>query len=109
MVWLIFLYLGSNNDMCAEGLNGRLPNQDLVTSLHYVASSNSPVIMYDHLDSRDAPDRRDELDPIPLWVPKVMRDMPDLRTYAYRAMNLLRHVGYQARGRASGVHGLFHQ
>ncbi|TFK76331.1 Gaa1-domain-containing protein [Pluteus cervinus] len=92
-----------------EGLNGRLPNQDLVTSLYYVASSNSPVIMYDHLDSRDVPDRRDELDPIPLWVPRVMRDMPDVRAYAYRAMNLLRHIGYQARGRASGVHGLFHQ
>ncbi|KAF8892461.1 Gaa1-like protein [Infundibulicybe gibba] len=94
-----------------EGLNGRLPNQDLLNSFVSIArfTGGVPVVVYDHLDPRDHPVARDQLENIPLWVPRALRDHPDVREYAHRAKNVLRHVAYQARGQASGVHGLFHQ
>ena len=66
------------------------------------------MVVYDHLDPREYPDRR-ELDVIPSWVPNLIRDNPEVQGYVYQAKNVFRHVGYQARGKPSGVHGLFHQ
>ncbi|KAF5373639.1 hypothetical protein D9758_000664 [Tetrapyrgos nigripes] len=93
-----------------EGLNGRLPNQDLMNSFHVISSRMGvPVILYDHLDPRNIPERRHELDWLPGWLPKALRDHSDVRAYAYNALNVWRHIKYQASGRGSGVHGLFHQ
>ncbi|KAJ6525651.1 Gaa1-domain-containing protein [Mycena capillaripes] len=83
-----------------EGINGRLPNQDLLNSFHYISkwTGGVPVLIYDHLDSQND---------IPSWVPGAFHE--DFRAYSYRSKNVFRHIGYQARGRGSGVHGLFHQ
>ncbi|KAH8826974.1 Gaa1-domain-containing protein [Flagelloscypha sp. PMI_526] len=68
-----------------------------------------PVTLYDHLDFRDHSDRP-ELELLSSWIPEGIRRHPEVQTYAYHARNILRHVfSYQARGRPSGVHGLFHQ
>ncbi|KAJ7905719.1 Gaa1-domain-containing protein [Mycena olivaceomarginata] len=58
-----------------EGINGRLPNQDLLNSFHHISNQ------------------------IPSWIPGNFHQ--ELREYKYRSKN--------ARGRGSGVHGLFHQ
>jgi glycosylphosphatidylinositol transamidase len=94
-----------------EGLNGRLPNQDLLNSFHHISryTGGVPITVYDHLDPREFPGRNEEFETISRWIPGLLQDQPDLRTYAYQARNVLRHMGYQAHGRASGVHGLFHQ
>lgn len=90
-----------------EGLNGRLPNQDLINSLRIIAEHtvDVPVIVYDHLDPRESPD----LDIISRWVPAIVRNNRAVKQYAFNARNVLRHVGYEARGGGSGVHGLLHQ
>ena len=67
------------------------------------------MVLYDHVDPRENPQREAELSNIPLWVPESVRKLPFVKEYAYRAKNVLRHVGFQARGRASGVHGLLHR
>ncbi|KAF9265553.1 Gaa1-domain-containing protein [Marasmius fiardii PR-910] len=92
-----------------EGLNGRLPNQDLLNSFQRIAQYRSgvPVTLYDHLDPRDYPSIRNDI--LPQWMPRSFRDNHDLLVYANQARNVLRHVQYQASGRGSGVHGLFHQ
>ncbi|KAJ7510073.1 Gaa1-like protein [Mycena galericulata] len=84
-----------------EGINGRLPNQDLLNSFHHISkwTGGVPVLVYDHLDSPQSG--------IPSWIPSAFHD--EIRTYIYQSKNVLRHVGYQARGSGSGVHGLFHQ
>lgn len=84
-----------------EGLNGRLPNQDLINSFQLISrfTGGVPVFVYDHSDSRE----------LPVWLPGVLEHVNGINEYAYRAKNILRHVGYQARGKASGVHGLLHQ
>ncbi|KAF7338129.1 hypothetical protein MVEN_02037700 [Mycena venus] len=84
-----------------EGINGRLPNQDLLNSFHHISkwTGGVPVLLYDHLDSPQSD--------IPSWIPSNFHQ--EIREYRYRAKNVLRHIGYQARGRGSGVHGLFHQ
>lgn len=93
-----------------EGVNGRLSNQDLVNSFERIArSSGVPTVLYDHIDWRDSVANRAELEIIPPWAPSFLRDNHDAQTYAFQAKNVLRHVGYQARGQPSGVHGLFHQ
>ncbi|KAK7467268.1 Glycosyl phosphatidyl inositol protein transamidase complex subunit [Stygiomarasmius scandens] len=93
-----------------EGLNGRLPNQDLMNSFHVICSRMGiPVVLYDHLDPRTYPDRRNELDWLPEWMPSALRDDSEVRAYAYNARNIRRHLAHQASGRGSGVHGLFHQ
>ncbi|KAG7092639.1 hypothetical protein E1B28_008980 [Marasmius oreades] len=100
-----FSHLG----MFHEGLNGRLPNQDLLNSFQRIAQYRAgvPVIIYDHLDPRDYPELRNDI--LPQWIPGFLRDDHDLITYAYQARNVYRHFRYQASGRGSGVHGLFHQ
>ncbi|KAI0064485.1 Gaa1-domain-containing protein [Artomyces pyxidatus] len=94
-----------------EGLNGRLPNQDLINSFRLIShhTGGVPVLLYDHHDPSDFPGRQDILKIFPAWTPKRVTDNKDVMEYGYRAKNILRHVGYQARGRASGVHGLLHQ
>ena len=65
-------------------------------------------MVYDHLDPRVHPDGRD-LSNVIDWIPKAIREHAEVQGYAYQAKNLLRHLKYQACGRPSGVHGLFHQ
>ncbi|KAJ3787413.1 Gaa1-like protein [Lentinula aff. detonsa] len=82
-----------------EGLNGRLPNQDLLNSFQHISRRTGvPVVLYDHKDELDLG-----------WLPDNIRNHPEIKTYAAQARNLWRHVRYQASGRGSGVHGLFHQ
>ncbi|KAI0086173.1 Gaa1-domain-containing protein [Irpex rosettiformis] len=92
-----------------EGLNGRLPNQDLLNSFQKISlyTGGVPVTVYDHYERGEFPDR--DLADIPWWVPHAAMNIEAVKEYVYRAKNIMRHVGYQARGRASGVHGLMHQ
>lgn len=94
-----------------EGLNGRLPNQDLLNSFQRISryTGGIPVVVYDHIDPRDNPEKKDEIEYMPSWFPEIVRTNPAVEAYAYQAKNVVRHIGYQARGRASGVHGLLHQ
>lgn len=91
-----------------EGLNGRLPNQDLLNSFHIISRNTGgvPVLLYDNVDPSDS-NWQDP--PLVSWLPSVLRDNQRVKNYAYRARNLLRHVSYQARGHPSGIHGLLHQ
>ncbi|GLB34825.1 putative gpi-anchor transamidase [Lyophyllum shimeji] len=88
-----------------EGLNGRLPNQDLLNAFQRIARYQVPVVLYDHLEVHDQPDSS----VLPWFIPSILRKDSEVQTYAYQARNVIRHVGYQARGRPSGVHGLYHQ
>ncbi|KAE9409536.1 Gaa1-domain-containing protein [Gymnopus androsaceus JB14] len=83
-----------------EGVNGRLPNQDLINSFQHIARRTGvPVVLYDH---KDEPEQLS-------WLPEAIRNHHEIKTYAAQARNLWRNVGYQASGRGSGVHGLFHK
>ncbi|KAF8969844.1 Gaa1-like protein [Flammula alnicola] len=90
-----------------EGLNGRLPNQDLINSVDRIARyyAHVPVVLYDHLDPREEP----SVNKAPSWIAEAIYNVPDIKSYIYQARNVIRHLGYQANGRGSGVHGLFHQ
>ncbi|KAL1717464.1 Gaa1-like protein [Schizophyllum commune] len=108
-----------------EGLNGRLPNQDLLNSIFRIARNTVgvPVVLYDYKDTFRFEQWTIELTSedsllgrlgLAKWemknlVPKSIRLDPAARAYATKARHILRHFGYQARGRASGVHGLLHQ
>ena len=98
----------SPNATSAEGLNGRLPNQDLLNSVSLISrhTGGVPVLVHDHKDPRDTPG---EPSLIPSWVPDALKSNKDVLEYSVRARNIVRHMNYQARGVASGVHGLFHQ
>lgn len=99
----------SGHLLCLEGLNGRLPNQDLINSFQLISkhSGGVPITVYDHFDSQEFPASQTNF--VPPWVPGIVRNNEEVKEYFYRAHNILRHVGYQARGCASGVHGLLHQ
>ncbi|KIP12246.1 hypothetical protein PHLGIDRAFT_21074 [Phlebiopsis gigantea 11061_1 CR5-6] len=92
-----------------EGLNGRLPNQDLINSVQRIAqyTGGVPMLVYDHKGYNELPNQESAF--LPRWLPDGLRQTPEAQEYAYRAENVVRHVGFQARGRASGVHGLLHQ
>jgi len=94
-----------------EGINGRLPNQDLINSFQVISryTGGVPVILYDHLDPQDFPTRRHELSGVPAWFPDFLKRSEEVNEYAYRAKNILRHIRYQGRGKPSGVHGLLHK
>ncbi|CCM02082.1 uncharacterized protein FIBRA_04159 [Fibroporia radiculosa] len=94
-----------------EGLNGRLPNQDLINSFQLISkyTGGVPVVVHDQLDPHEFPSRRYELNGLLSWLFDFIKNHKHLSEYVYRARNVLRHVGYQARGRASGTHGLMHQ
>lgn len=91
-----------------EGLNGRLPNQDLMNSVVRIAGSNGvPTILYDNIESSAS-----------YAVPSWLGDLPLLgkwtkhwlfKNYLFRASNVKRHVQYEGLNRGSGVHGLFHK
>ncbi|KAF5330472.1 hypothetical protein D9619_005915 [Psilocybe cf. subviscida] len=84
-----------------EGLNGRLPNQDLLNTVNWVSryTAGVPVILYDNIEppSNQAPS----------WLPGMLHAF--VEGYIYRAKSILIHATNQANGRGSGVHGLFHQ
>ena len=90
-----------------EGINGRLPNQDLLNSFERISryTGGVPVTVYDHLH----PQEDTIIKQGKTWIPSVIRNHQSIVSYAYHARNVVRHLKYQARGRASGVHGLFHQ
>ncbi|KAI0647030.1 Gaa1-domain-containing protein [Trametes meyenii] len=91
-----------------DGLNGRLPNQDLLNSVSLISryTAGIPVLVYDHIDPRE-----DHNQPglLPSWLPDPLKQNSDVQEFASRARNIYRNMNYQARGAASGVHGLFHQ
>jgi glycosylphosphatidylinositol transamidase len=68
-------------------------------------TAHVPVTVYDHLEWRDSAASLPEFS----FLPSSLRHNPDIKDFVHRAKNIVRHVGYQARGRASGVHGLYHQ
>lgn len=64
-----------------------------------------PALVYDHIDPKETGNHESL---VPSWLPSPLRKNEDVREYAVRVRNILRHVNWQARGIASGVHGLFH-
>ncbi|KAJ3574830.1 hypothetical protein NP233_g1495 [Leucocoprinus birnbaumii] len=90
-----------------EGLNGRLPNQDLMNCVQRISRGTGgvPVTVYDHLEWQDPATSPSELS----FLPSPLRHYPGVQDFAHRAKIIARHIGYQARGRASGVHGLYHK
>ena len=92
-----------------EGLNGRLPNQDLLNCFQLISrhTGGVPVTVYDHIDHHEFPEA--PLAYLPRWTPRAVKESEEVREYIDRARNIVRHVGYQARGAPSGVHGLLHQ
>ncbi|ELU44818.1 GPI-anchor transamidase [Rhizoctonia solani AG-1 IA] len=96
-----------------QGLNGRLPNQDLLNSVLNIArySNGVSVLAYDALDHLRT-DHPYDFGPrtAALWnyLPKVARKMlndPNMKTFENRAGIVSRSIAWQASGRASGVHG----
>ncbi|KAG6883896.1 hypothetical protein C0993_003004, partial [Termitomyces sp. T159_Od127] len=86
----------------SEGSNGRLPNQDLLNSVQRVSQKEGvPVIIYDHLVQPQS-------DNPPSFVPDFIQKHFEVPAYLPQAKNVIRQFGYQARGRPSGIHGLFH-
>lgn len=83
-----------------EGLNGRLPNQDLLNSFTMISEwGGVPVTLYGTPSTTPVG-----------WLRWVGLDGVEfVREYVRRGRNVLRHVGFQASGRASGAHGVFHQ
>ena len=106
--WQHSCYTVQSYSQVVEGLNGRLPNQDLLNSVSLIArhTGGVPVLVHDHIDPRDTPNTPSIL---PSWLPDAVKSNADVVEYAIRARNIVRHMGYQARGAASGVHGLLHQ
>ncbi|QRV85879.1 GPI transamidase component GAA1 [Ceratobasidium sp. AG-Ba] len=100
-----------------EGLNGRLPNQDLINSALKIArdSNGISVLAYDTLDylRTDYPwDRAPWVRTIWPYVPKPVQKLinhPETKLFENRAGIVARGMAWQASGRPSGVHGLFHQ
>ena len=55
------------------------------------------MTIYDHFDLREQSPK------------ESIFNILDVKSYLYQAKNVARHLQYQATGRGSGVHGLFHQ
>ncbi|KAF8609985.1 Gaa1-domain-containing protein [Ceratobasidium sp. AG-I] len=100
-----------------EGLNGRLPNQDLLNAALQIArkTNDVPVLAYDILDHLRT-DHPYDFGPWMgrLWsfLPKLLQKQlndPSVKLFENRADILTRGIAWQASGSASGVHGLFHQ
>jgi Gaa1-like, GPI transamidase component len=87
-----------------EGLNGRLPNQDLLNSVNVIATNTggTKVVLYDFLEE-------DIQSSLPEWMSGIITSSRWARDYAVQARSIIKHMSYQALGRASGIHGLFHQ
>ncbi|WWC89001.1 uncharacterized protein L201_003918 [Kwoniella dendrophila CBS 6074] len=74
-----------------EGVNGRLPNQDIINTVQRVAQFTGGVPTRFH----DIPDELPNIQ-APEW----------LRTYLLASKQLLHHFGYMITGRASAAHGV---
>ncbi|KAG8709985.1 Glycosyl phosphatidyl inositol protein transamidase complex subunit [Ceratobasidium sp. 394] len=100
-----------------EGLNGRLPNQDLINSALKIARETNgvAVLAYDTLDylRTDYPyDSGPSVRALWSYLPKPAQRLlndANLKLFENRAGIVARGMMWQASGRASGVHGLFHQ
>ncbi|CEL51826.1 GPI transamidase component gaa1 OS=Schizosaccharomyces pombe (strain 972 / ATCC 24843) GN=gaa1 PE=3 SV=1 [Rhizoctonia solani AG-1 IB] len=100
-----------------EGLNGRFPNQDLLNSVLNIAkySNGVSVLAYDTLDylRSDHPyDFGTRMSALWGYLPKPVQSMlndPNVKMFENRASIVSRNIAWQASGRASGIHGLFHQ
>ncbi|KAG9038965.1 Glycosyl phosphatidyl inositol protein transamidase complex subunit [Tulasnella sp. JGI-2019a] len=92
-----------------EGLNGRLPNQDLMNSAAHIASmsGNVPITLYDTVETTKSPTLSTWMTAFSLL--RRLWDHTEVKTYLYRASNVRRHASYATFNRASGVHGLFHR
>lgn len=90
------------NQRFLEGLNGRLPNQDLMNSVNVISSHTGhvPVILYDKPDEVLRDSMRETV--------SGLFSSDDVLNYLVRAKRMLRHFSYQSVGRPSGIHGLFH-
>ncbi|KAG8853525.1 Glycosyl phosphatidyl inositol protein transamidase complex subunit [Tulasnella sp. 330] len=95
--------------IAAEGLNGRLPNQDLMNSAAHIASMSGgvPITLYDTVETTGSSN-------VPKWLKSLpfiqdLLERHEARNYFYRASNVKRHASYAMFNRASGVHGLFHR
>ncbi len=90
-----------------EGLNGHLPNQDLLNSVAMISrhTGGVPVVLYNHLDTRDSADKSYP----PSWLRPITQQSSEIFEYVVRARNIARHFLYQSSGAASGVHGLYHR
>ncbi|WWD17002.1 hypothetical protein CI109_101438 [Kwoniella shandongensis] len=78
-----------------EGVNGRLPNQDVVNTVAHVARHSGGVLPRYH-DIKDEPEEISFLPFTPSW----------LSSYVLAAKHLLHHFAYTALGRATGAHGV---
>ena len=94
-----------------EGLNGRLPNQDLINSFRMISEHTGgvPVVLYDHLDPRQSKVDSERMQLTPSWFPNFLRTQPEVMEYSMRARNIARQMKHQAFGKGSGVHGLYHR
>ncbi|KAH7104928.1 Gaa1-domain-containing protein [Auriculariales sp. MPI-PUGE-AT-0066] len=86
-----------------DGLNGRLPNQDLMNSVALIAqyTGGMTTVLYDHIEPSFISTK-----PHNSLGAKIDHE---INVYKNRAKNMLRHFGYEVVGRPSGVHGLLHQ
>ena len=93
-----------------EGLDGRLPNQDVYNSLAVIArhTEQVPIVLYDHLDPRDGGNWNDWLGNFS-FLSNMLDKSSELQEYAVRAKNIFRLASYQAFGDPSGAHGLYHK
>ena len=84
-----------------DGLNGRLPNQDLLNSVQVISqwTGGIPVVLYDHIEAQFSSTKK----------PTEFDTAREIHTYKTRARNMLRHIGYEVMGSPSGIHGMFHQ
>lgn len=111
--------MGSQNSYFdeLEGLNGRLPNQDLINSALKIARETNgvAVLAYDTLDylRTDYPwDCAPWVRTLWPYVPKPVQRLinnPNTKLFENRSGVIARGMAWQASGRPSGVHGLFHQ
>ncbi|EJU05177.1 hypothetical protein DACRYDRAFT_103672 [Dacryopinax primogenitus] len=98
-----------------EGLNGRLPNQDLFVCAQVIArwTGGVPVILHNTLDELrpdiPMPDWLQWSGAAGNWVWREIVNRRALKEWEYRAGNVAEQAGWMATGRASGVHGVFHQ
>ncbi|KAF8261152.1 Gaa1-like protein [Lactarius quietus] len=98
--WLSAYHTPTSPGVFREGLNGRLPNQDLINSFGVISqhTGNVPVLLYDHYEPSGFPGREQIRNFFPSWLPNWIWDI-------VTAKNILKHFAYQAKCRASGHTG----
>ena len=88
-----------------EGVNGVLPNQDLLNAICNIArwTGGVPVQYHSVSDELNAP-------ALPRWLPSTLRDfatMPAITKYFRSWRHLKQHFAYAAVGKPAGSHGTF--